>query len=102
MAPVSAYLLRTGYFDVSAASSVLRTNPKDPCTYIVYAWALKLLYRNAFKAQVYTIYIHRSSGYAVRVTQEYLTSDGRLSKKREKLQRGGETDGSWGFKGFRV
>ena len=24
--------------------------PKDPCTFIVYTWALKLLYRNPFKA----------------------------------------------------
>ena len=29
--------------------------PKDPCTYIVYTWPLKLLYRNPFKAPVYTI-----------------------------------------------
>ena len=33
----------------------MASNPKDPCTYMVYAWALKLLYRNLFKAQVYTI-----------------------------------------------
>ena len=35
--------------------TALNLNPKDPCTCIVYTWALKLLYRNIFKAQVYTI-----------------------------------------------
>ena len=36
------------------------SNPKDPCTFIVYTWALKLLHRNPFKAQVYTIEVHGS------------------------------------------
>ena len=31
-----------------------KTIPEGPCTYIVYTWALKLLYGNPFKAQVYT------------------------------------------------
>ena len=30
--------------------SLIGFNPKGPRTYIVYTWALKLLYRNPFKA----------------------------------------------------
>ena len=41
-------------------SAGLPTSPKDPCTCIVYTWAVKLLYRNPFKAQVYTIQVHGS------------------------------------------
>ena len=40
----------------------LLTPPKDPCTCMVYSWALKLLYRNPFKAQVYTIKVQGSFG----------------------------------------
>ena len=33
------------------------SNPEGPCTVIVYIWAPKLLYRNPFKAQVYTRWV---------------------------------------------
>ena len=39
----------------SVMLGICQVVPKDPCTYIVYSWALKLLDRNPFKAQVYTI-----------------------------------------------
>ena len=36
--------------------------PKDPCTCIVYTWALKGFLYSSFRAQVYTIQVHGSFG----------------------------------------
>ena len=41
---------------------ILNTYSKGPCTHIVYIWALKLLYGNPFKAQVYTRWVHGAFG----------------------------------------
>ena len=44
--------------------NVISLFPKGPCTHIVHIWALKLLYRNPFKAQVYAIWVHGPFGVA--------------------------------------
>ena len=41
--------------------------PKDPCTYIVYTWALKGFLYSSFRAQVYTIQVHGSFGFGISV-----------------------------------
>ena len=38
--------------------------PKGPCTQIVYTLALKYLYRDYIKADVYTIWVHGPLGIA--------------------------------------
>ena len=40
----------------------LPSYPKGPCTQIVYTLAPKYLYRDYFKAKVYTIWVHGPSG----------------------------------------
>ena len=44
------------------------TIPKGPCTQIVYALGPRYLYREYFKAKVYTIWVHGPLGNVVRVS----------------------------------
>ena len=44
-----------------AASSKVE-NPRPPCGYMVYTWALKWVYANPFAPYVFTIYLHRPFG----------------------------------------
>ena len=59
-------------FASQPASVCVASFPKGPCTFIVYTWPLKLLYRNPFKAQVSTIYVHGPFGFLLRRSRSLL------------------------------
>ena len=52
------YLLSSYYTATWTLWVVVYTSPRGPCTQIVYTLAPKYLYRDYFKAKVYTIWVH--------------------------------------------